>query len=245
MFFQNNSSGEKEILDFYNTKPNEPTSSVMESLDYEFASQKYEENDFRYAFTNQYIQYVFKNLGIKLYNCKFYRPMPDSKFLNFYIYYFDELPTKEYRLEDKNNPMIQAFYEVLKSNSLPGILPTTRIQFIQKNIKSAILANIIALACKDIEKEIKTVFPQVASISFWKYIPYIFIAKESFEDIIQDTDYLHSLKEYCYNHAKRYDKYNYLHFDQFHIRVDNHGFFSSIGGGNYFRSDSMYDCLLV
>lgn len=245
MLFQNNNSEEIESLDFYNTKPNEPSSSVMKSLDYEFATQKYKEDDFRYIFTNQYIEYVFKNLGIKLYNCKFSRPMPDSNFLNFYIYYFDELQTKEYRLEDMNDLMILAFYEVLENNKLPGITPTTRIQFMQKSIKSIMLAHIVVLACKDIEKNIKTVFPQVASVSFWESTPYIFIAEESFNTLIENTKYLHSLKEYCYNHVKKYDKYNHLRFEEFHIRVEDYGRYSSIGGFFYYRSDYMTDCLLV
>ncbi len=77
-------------LDIYNTKENEPKSSVVESSDYDFAMLNYTKHDFRYEFVESYMKYIKNCYGITVFNCKFERPKTEIDFINFYIYLWED-----------------------------------------------------------------------------------------------------------------------------------------------------------
>ena len=231
-------------LDVYNTKENEPTSSVIESSDYDFATLKYSKKDFRYQFVENYIKYMMKNYGVTIFNCKFERPCSDSDFVNLFIYLWEDDPDIKYRIENSNNNFVVAFYEILNSYNLPAITKETRIQFIVKNIRSVMEGRCLNSTWYDIHNSIKITFPEIAELSYFAYF-YLFIEKDKFDILIKNTHYLEKLKRYCFDAAKKHDINNILEYTQFHIRIDNYENYLSIGGQHYFNSDLMFDCLLL
>lgn len=230
-------------LDIYNTKGNEPCSSVMESGDYDFAKQKYPESDFRCKFVQEYIKHIELIYGIKIYNCKFERPQPDGKFLNFYIYLWEDDPTVYYRIEDPNHFYAKAFYKILNENSLPAVTKELPIQILLKNISRVMHGRVLDLTWHDIHILIKEIFPEIADLNYWSDF-YVFIKKDEYEKVVKTTSRMDQIKEYCYKSATKNDVHHILNFDQFHIRIDNYENYRLIGGYNYFNSDFMFNCLL-
>ncbi len=230
-------------LGIYSAKENEPRSSVMESSDYDFAVQKYTKSDFRFRFVHEYINYIKLTYGVEIFNCKFELPQSDCNFLNFYIYLWEDDPTIQYRIEDANNHFIMAFYKILKDYPLPAVTEQLRLQFLIKNIYHVMHGRVLKLTWEDIHLRIKDLFPQIADISYW-LVFYVFIKKEEFQVIIENTLQLNQIKEYCYKMSKIHDINNILCFEQFQIRIDNYDNYQLIGGYNYFNSDYMFNCLL-
>jgi len=214
----------------------------MESLDYDFAIQKYTKNDFRYKFVKRYIEYVKNTYKIDIFNCKIKRPKPDSKFLNFYIYLWEDDPAISYRIEDPLHFYITSFYKILDRYPLPQISKDLHIQFFQKNIKHVMYGKILDLTWHDIHESISGIFPQVANMSCWSAF-YIFIKTEDFQLVVENTLLLSQIKKYCFEMAKKNDTHGILSFEEFYIRVDDYENYHSIGGYNYFNSDYMFDCL--
>lgn len=232
-----------DALDIYNAKENEPESSVMASIDYDFAIQRYPKTDFRFRFVQEYMKYIKTTYGVEIYNCKFERPRTDCNFLNFYIYFWEDDLTLQFRIEDSNNHFVTAFYKVLKDYPLPAVTEQLRLQFITRNIRRVMFGKILELTWRDIHLSINDSFPEVADLSFWSVF-YVFIKKEAFHEVIENTFKLTQIKEYCFKMAKTHDVHQILDFEQFQIRIDNYDNYHSIGGGNYFRSDYMINCLL-
>lgn len=230
-------------LDIFNAKNDEPRSSVMDSSDYDFALQKYTETDFRYKFVQEYMKHIEFVHGIKIFNCKFERPQPDSDFLNFYIYLWKDDPNISYRIEDPHYFYITAFYKVLSENPLPSVTKELHIQFLLKNVWSVMYGKVLDLTWHDIHLSISGIFPEIADMSYWSNL-YIFIKSDEYEKVVKTPAILSQIKQYCYNNAVEHDIHNILDFDQFHIRVDNYENYQSIGGYNYFNSDFMFNCLL-
>jgi len=232
-----------DALDIYKAKENEPESSVMDSLDYDFAIQKYPKTDFRFRFVQEYMKYIQTTYGVEVYNCKFERPETNSIFLNFCIYFWEDDLTLQFRIENTNNHFVKAFYKILKDYPLPAVTEQLRLQVITRNIRRVMFGKILDLTWRDIHLSIKDRFPEVADLSFWSVF-YVFIKKEVFHAVIEDTSQLTQIKEYCFNMAKTHDVHQILDFEQFQIRIDNYDNYQSIGGGNYFNSDYMINCLL-
>lgn len=233
-----------EELEAYNSKDNEPNSSVIESSDYDFAIYKYKEDDFRYDFVKRYIEYIKKKYSIDIFNCKFERPDSDSKFINFYIYLWQADLDINYRIEDKHNKYIESFYEVLKSTKLLGITETTEIQFLVKDILKTMISHSSNRAWNNIHQTIKSVFQEVVAVSYWNTF-YVFINDDDFEKRSLDKDYLNKIRMYCYKVTKEYDVNNVLDYSNFHIKIDNYKNYKEIGGHNYFNSDYMFNCITV
>lgn len=231
-------------LDAYNTKTYEPRNSVTGSSDYEFATTRYSKDDFRYTFTSKYMEFVKRVYDTEIANCKFERPRHDSNFINFYIYLWDDEFNLRHRIEDKSSYLIISFYKTLKKHKLPAITEKTRVQFLVKNIKHVMKSRCLDLAWHDIHNEIKEVFREVADLSYWDDF-YVFIDKDLFEQIVENTEYLERIRNYCYNAAKKHDTHHILSYQDFHIRIDNFQKYSSIGGYNYFNSDYMHECLKI
>ena len=231
-------------LEIYNSKDDEPQSSVIESSDYDFAVSKYSKDDFRYNFVSKYIEYFKDIYGVDIFNCKFERPDNDSKFINFYIYLWGADPDINYRIEDKNNNYKKVFYEILKNNKLSGITETTYIQFFVKDIFKTMICHSSNCAWRDINNDIKSKFPEVKSINYWNTF-YIFINADNFEKAVSDKNYLNEIRIYCYEAAKKYDIDNVLEYSNFHIRVDNYKNYHEIGGQHYFNSDCMFNCHII
>ena len=233
-------------LEYYNPKPNEPTSSVMESLDYDFSISRYPDGSPLKAFVDAYITAVKNNIGIHLFNCRFERPRTDSVFLNFYIYLRGVEPLELgifYVIDDNNNhDLKKIFYEVLKNNKLPAIDADTGIQFWVKNFDDNARNRAVSLAWHDIHDTIKAIYPEVALLSFMSYF-YVFIDEEIYKETSENTALLKEIKEYCYRAVKKQDIANVWNHDNFFIYVDNYKFYKEIGGHHYFNSDYMDKCM--
>lgn len=234
----------KQGLEIYNSKEGEPQSSVMESIDYDFAVHRYNKSDFRFTFISKYIKYFKENINIEIFNCKFERPRNDSNFINFYIYLWKENPDVQYRIEENTKNYVKVFYEILKNNSLPGITETTNVQFLIKNILTTMISHSTSSAWHNIHNSINSVFPKVSKLSYWNVF-YVFINDNDFESVVSDTDYLYEIRLFCYKATKACDMDNVVEFNNFHIRIDNFKNYQSIGGQHYFNSDLMSSCLSV
>lgn len=245
MFFKSKGKRvhKENSLDIYMTKENEPRSSVMESSDYDFAMQKYTESDFRFRFLQEYKNYIKLAYGVQIFNCKFELPQSDCNFLNFFIYLWEEDLTVQYRIEDPGNHFITAFYKILKDYPLPAITEQLRLQFLIKNIRRVMYSRVLELTWADIHLSIKNIFPEVVDLSYWSVF-YVFIKREEFNAVVENTLQLNQIKEYCFKMAKIHDVNNILSSEQFQIRIDNYDNYKSIGGYNYFNSDYMFNCLL-
>ena len=236
-------------LEYYNKKPNEPESSVMESLDYNFSVLRYPNGSPLKKFVDEYIIAVKNNLDINLFNCRFERPKIGSdylNFLNFYIYLkgIDPLELGIFYVIDEEHDLKKIFYEILEKNKLPAVDKNTRIQFFIKDFEKNSRNFAISRACDDIHREIKVLYPDVLALSYWSCF-YVFIDEDVYEKIITDTELLKEIKEYCYRAVKKHDKDNVWNRDNFYIRIDNHKIYKEIGGYNYFNSDYMDECMTI
>jgi hypothetical protein len=233
-----------ERLDLFNKKPEEPKSSVMESSDYDFAIAKYNNQDFRYKFVRKYAEIMRIEYGIEVYNCKFERPRDDSKFVNFYVYVWENDPDVNYRVDDTNNRFYLAFVKSMSKISINGLNQKSRVQVILKNINNVMYGKILDNVWHDINKTIQVKFPKVNMLSYWSNL-YLFISDEQYNKIFDNMDRLQMIKKYCYEVALKYDVHKILDYDKFKIRVDNIENYRSIGGQHYFNSDYMFDCPLI
>ena len=234
-------------LEYYDIKPDEPHSSVMGSLDYDFSISRYPEESQLRNFVETYILAVNNTLGVNLFNCRFERPRTNVLFVNFYIYLRDVDPNTLgifFRIEDDSHDLIKIFYEVLENNEIPAIDTKTNIQFIVKNFEDNSKARAINLAWHSIHTKIKTIFPEVVSLSSWNYL-YVFIKNDIFEETIVNIELLEKIKQYCYTVTKKHDIDNVWNSDNFYIRIDNWKNYEEIGGQHYFNSASMFDCLIL
>ena len=64
----------------------EPKSSPVPNLDYEFATARYSNSNFRRAFVDKFIRYVANDSEVEIYNCRFEKPRNEINLINFYIY---------------------------------------------------------------------------------------------------------------------------------------------------------------
>ena len=234
-------------LGYYDKKPNEPKSSVMGGLDYDFSILRYPEDSPLKVFVEAYIVAVNNKLGIDIFNCRFERPQSNSNFLNFYIYLRGIEPDAlgiHHRIDDCNHALVKAFYEVLETNELPAIDTDTRLQFLVKNFENNSRDRAINFAWRDIHIEIRTIFPEVASLSNWNVF-YVFIKDNVFEKTIANMEQLKKIKEYCRRATKKHDIDNVWNNDNFYIRIDNSKYYEEIGGQHYFNSDSMFECMTL
>lgn len=234
-----------ENLNLYNKKTEDSESSVMESLDYDFAVSRYSKDDFRYEFINAYTAYVEKHCNKVIYNCKFERPRNDAEFMNLYIYMENPDPNIRFRIDNPKHEYILAFYEVLKKCSLRGITMDTRIQFILKDIVKTMKATAVKKAWQDIHEPIKDIFPECMYLSSWGLYFYVFINSDVYEKILKDKERLKEIKRYCYEAVKKYDKDNVWTYEEYHIQLDNYKTYQEIGGRNYFNSDAMNSCFCI
>ena len=234
-------------LEYYDKKPNEPESSVMGSLDYNFSTFHYPEGSPLKNFVDAYISAAKDNLCLEVFNCRFERPRSNSNFVNFYIYLLGVEPNAldiHYRIENSSHDLIKIFYEVLKRNELPAINTDIKLQFLVKNFENNSRGRAIYFAWHDIHREIQSVFPNVVSLSNWSVF-YVFIEEVAFESVIANVEYLKRIKEYCYKATKKHDIDGVWNSDNFSIRVDNWKHYNAIGGQHYFNSDSMFECMML
>ncbi len=242
IFSKNNSNMGLEI---YDRKWGEPESSVMDSLDYNFATAQYEPSDFRAVFIKEYIKNLQKKTGISIYNCRFNRPRADANFLNFYIYLLhtkqEDLGIK-YRIEDSNNIFVECFYKTIKKRELIAVTQKTDIQFIVKSFEEVAKEHSLSLTWKYINKPILTKFKEIRHLTFWNCF-YVLIADEKFEEMITDKIYLNTIKMFLFDATKRWDNHNVWVLNDFQIRIDKYSTYINYGQ-HYFNSDAMTDCLL-
>ncbi|MEG0366718.1 MAG: hypothetical protein RR585_07770 [Coprobacillus sp.] len=231
-------------IDSYNTQAHEPESSVIECSDYDFATTLYPKKDFRYDFVEAYIKYIKNTYNIDIYTCKFERPKNTSDFINFYIYLYQDEVKYRYRIEDKNDIYVTSFYKVLKEYPLPVIDENFHLQFLIKNISSVMYDKVLKETFYDIRESINKEFIEIESITHWNTL-YIFIKEEYFDKLIQDTDYLLKIKDYCFQSALKHNPDDVLKDHTFSIRIENYAIYKSIGGQHYFNSDYMFDCLAI
>lgn len=239
MFFK-----KKYTIDSYNTKSSEPVSSVIECGDYEFATTIYHKKDFRYRFVQAYIKYIKQTYNINIYTCKFERPRNNSDFINFYIYLYQDEVVYRYRIDDKNDMYVTAFYNILQEYPLPLIDKDFHLQFMIKNISSVMYDKILKETLYEIRESIKTEFIEVENITHWNTL-YVFIKADYFDNLIQDINFLLKIKEFCFQSALRHNPDDILKERTFSIRVENYAIYKSIGGQHYFNSDAMFDCLTI
>ena len=240
-------NNQNATLEYYNIKPNEPHSSVMESLDYDFSIFRYPEGSQLRKFVESYILTVNNNLGLNIFNCRFEKPQNDASFVNFYIYLSNVDPDTLgifFHIDDDNHDFIKIFYEVLENNKIPVIDANTNIQFIVRNFENNSKARAMNLAWHDIHNKICTIFPEVVSLSCWNYL-YVFIKNDIFKETVVNIELLEKIKHYCYTATKKHDIDNVWNSENFHIRIDNWKNFEEIGGQHYFNSDSMFDCIIL
>ena len=233
-------------LEYYHPKQNEPQSSVMDSLDYDFSVARYPDSSPLKTFIDSYIIAVKNNLDINIFNCRFEKPVLASGLVNFYIYLkgISPLDLGIFYIIDGNHDLKKIFYEVMQNNKLPAINTNTKVQFILKDFEDNSKNRAIARASGDIRKEIKVLYPEVAEFSFMSCL-YVFIYEDIHAKITADSMYLREIKEYCYNAVKKHDIDNVWNRDNFYIRVDNYKIYKEIGGYNYFNSDCMDEFMTV
>lgn len=234
-------------LEYYDKRPGEPQSSVMGSLDYNFAVSRYPKDSFCGSFAAAYIRFIKESEQLDIFNCRFERPQVTSNFVNYYIYLKKMDLARlaiSYRIGDENHSLIKAFYKVMENNRLPGISEETRIQFLVKNFDQVTKEHSIALAWRSIHKEISAVFPEVAFLSSWTVF-YVFVNENQFERIMSDSAYLEKVRKYCFEATKKCDIDGAWIYKDFHIRIDNYKNYKAIGGQHYFNSDLMSNCAVV
>lgn len=168
-----------DSLKYYDYRGNEAKASVVESGDYAFASTVYTSGDFRHDFVNEYIRRFSERNDYNVLNLRIQRPRTDSSFLNCYIY----LDSSEYgtfhRLDNKDNALIEVFYEVLAEHSLPAISKELRVQFIIRDYSVIQKANAANRVWSKVQSGVLEKYEEVESLSFFGSY-YIFIKSSQF-----------------------------------------------------------------
>ena len=199
--------GRNNRLEIYQPKENEPNFSVVDSHDL-FALYKYPENDFRYQFIQEYIKEIESSYYIKIFNCKFGHPRPDSDCLNFYIYLWEDDPTIQIRIENPNHFYVTTFHKILNKNPLPYVHKDLPIQFFPRNIWRIMYCRALDLTWHEIYKSLQENFPEIVASKFW--YTFIYLLKVKSSTIYSKHPRLKEIKTYCFNCAKKHDVHNIL-----------------------------------
>jgi len=229
---------DESTLGLYNQKVNEPEPSVMESSDFRFASSKYEANDFRFLFVNEFISKLNEKTKHSVVNVKLSRPRLDSNFINCYVYVDDLINNRIIHIRDRNDSIAIVFYNLLEEYKLPAVTQDTRVQFIVKDYSNIVKAYTMRSVWTKLRPSVLEKFTEVQDLSFYSNY-YIFLKNEDFEWVIDNEEYLDNLKKYCYSFIDEKGTENTIKYEDFYILVDDYKNYSSIGGHHYFNSDLM------
>ncbi len=235
-------------LSIYLRKNGDPDFSVIESLNYDFATYKYSTNDFRFEFISEYIKYMREVYSIEVYNCKIQMPSASISFINDFVNFYiftTNLDNEKYnfRIDDKNDVYVKAFYKILDRIELPGIPEDLKVNFIIQDIDKIRNSYLLKKACNFVNDDIQEHFSEVSKIAFWD-IYYICIKSDKYNMVSSNVKYMEDIKQYCFNTVKRWDSDNIISYDKFNIRIENEAIYRRMGQ-HYFNSDAMFDCILV
>lgn len=222
----------------------EPKSSPVPNLDYEFATARYSNSNFRRAFVDKFIRYIAADSEIEIYNCRFEKPRNEINLINFYIYKKLDEDEKPGRIKDPDNYYITSFYEVLKQSPTGGLTPETKMNFYIRDIELILQSNVIDKSIRHINEVLLSGYPfeECYGATYWDKIPYIFIKGKYYDAVLEDFDKIADIKAYCFQIVKAYDKDKIFTMDSFKICIESYDIYRDLGGYGYFNSDRMKEC---
>jgi len=221
--------------------------SVSTCLDYPFATEFYNSDDFRYKFVQEYKKLIKDAKGIDVFNCKIQTPTISPDILNVYIYVHDRSAVmgKEYRkLFPDSLGWLDLFYLALETVPLKEITDKTVRIFIEDFplCSKAYSAN---ESLSVLNKSVPIKFKDCISISISNTTIYIFLTDDSAIENLIVEKMAEPLKQMCYNAVKACDIDNVWSYEDFHIRIDTYDHYKKHGIFNYFNSDEMTNNTLL
>jgi hypothetical protein len=217
--------------------------SVMPSLDYQFAKEFYEPSDSRYKLVKAFENLIWEAKNIQIYNCKIEIVKTTDNLFNVYLYFCDLKKTfgEDFNpFFNKDKDFIVLFNKALKEYSveeLKGKKLNPNGIFVEDFLRCA-RCYAISNASKAFETSIKEHYPAIEFVTFWDETIYLFFHDHlGLEDFIKGD--IVTFKKFCYDIIKPFDVENVWEVDNLAVMLDKYENYRSIGGRNYFNSDTM------
>lgn len=222
--------------------------SVLPSLDYNFANEKYTFFHPWYKFTRDLKDTIESDYNVNIFNIK----LSITSFgYNLYIYLYDS--------KDYHKLPIDLFDNIKDSNVIKCvndlILKHKVKDIVKRNINpngifvfdymNSYLSHCYHKSYQLIREYLKNNYSIIKETSYWDSTLYIFVetdfALNNFGSIVNVS----TLKKEILKIVKRNDKKDLFTFQHVRIRIDSFDLYARIGGQNYFRSDAMIEAKLI
>lgn len=206
---------------------------------YCYMVQTYTPQDFRYSFTQYYIQVLKARLNRNVYTCKIYYDPNLPALLNV-VLYMDE-PVTSYMLtqdleKDRDHPAFSCFYEALERFPLPAV-KEHRLRIFVENADRIRMAGFISNKLGPLKDTLRRSFSFVETADFMSVQVCVILRK--------DCD-LKRLRRVCYQSlVNRAELQRELPYGRFHIKVDNSGIYQDRGSRFFFETEEYFNALQV